>query len=187
MLSEAGREARLANGSCVKVNYATPPFWTEERVTQLKQLASEHSASEIGAILGCGRNAVIGKCHRMGIKLRARIVSPGHNGFCSPRPRKRGAKVRRTTYKRKPPTEFVSAANEGAPEPLNIPFTERGLLQCSWILGTETQLAGVANCCGLPAIDPGQPWCEHHARFVYRPMSRRDNHSFHAYAVGVRA
>jgi GcrA cell cycle regulator len=41
-------------------------FWTDEHVLELRKLNSEgYSASQIGNRLGCSRNAVIGKLHRL--------------------------------------------------------------------------------------------------------------------------
>ena len=43
-------------------------FWTIERVDQLKSLhAKGYSNSVIGGMMGCSRNAAIGKLHRLGL------------------------------------------------------------------------------------------------------------------------
>ena len=45
--------------------------WTDERVDVLKQLWDEgKTASQIAAVLGITRNAVIGKAHRIGVSRR---------------------------------------------------------------------------------------------------------------------
>jgi len=45
--------------------------WTEAQIADLKRLwTAGHSTSQIGAVLGVSKNAVIGKAHR--IKLPAR-------------------------------------------------------------------------------------------------------------------
>ncbi len=47
-------------------------FWTDERVALLKQLwTARKSAGAIAAVLGCTRNAVIGKSHRLELPGRA--------------------------------------------------------------------------------------------------------------------
>jgi hypothetical protein len=46
--------------------------WTEHRVNELKRLVADGlSASQISAAFGdgCTKNAVIGKCHRIGLRL----------------------------------------------------------------------------------------------------------------------
>jgi DNA-binding CsgD family transcriptional regulator len=46
-------------------------FWTQSRCTQLTQLwEGGQTGSEIGATMGCSRNAVIGKAHRLGLPPR---------------------------------------------------------------------------------------------------------------------
>lgn len=45
-------------------------IWNAKAIATLRRMAKqEESASQIGKALGCTRNAVIGKCHRLGIKL----------------------------------------------------------------------------------------------------------------------
>lgn len=42
------------------------PFWTDDKIAEMRRLAAEgHSSSQMGAVLGCSRNAVIGKMHRL--------------------------------------------------------------------------------------------------------------------------
>ena len=71
--------------------------WTDERVDKLLELIDrgEMNAREIGAALGVGRNAVIGKSHRLGRKIGdqterlpmntiKRIVLMAENNFSYP-------------------------------------------------------------------------------------------------------
>ena len=51
--------------------------WDEYQVTHLRTLLAEgNSASTIGRVFGCSKNAVLGKANRMHIENRNR--SPGH-------------------------------------------------------------------------------------------------------------
>jgi hypothetical protein len=46
--------------------------WTEENIKKLKKLIKDKkSGREIADILGINRNAVAGKCHRLGLKLNS--------------------------------------------------------------------------------------------------------------------
>lgn len=68
--------------------------WTEEEITQLRKLAREGlSGAQIAERFGITRNAILGKCHRLGIKLQGK--RPG-----------RPKAARRTTLR-----EDVSEAN----------------------------------------------------------------------------
>jgi GcrA cell cycle regulator len=47
-----------------------PYFWTEDKVKELRRLTSDkRTASEVGQLLGCTKNMVIGKCYRDDIIL----------------------------------------------------------------------------------------------------------------------
>ena len=51
-------------------------FWTVDRIEDLRCLAPKRSASEIAAQLGCSRNAIIGKAHRLHIQLGKAPAAP---------------------------------------------------------------------------------------------------------------
>jgi GcrA cell cycle regulator len=45
--------------------------WNEDQIAELRRLwAAGPSTAEIGRILGCGKNAVVGKAHRLGLPSR---------------------------------------------------------------------------------------------------------------------
>ena len=68
-------------------------FWTEEKVEALRKFWPEgHSASQIGLWLGCTRNSVIGKVHRIGLQLRGQTKAGGRKPRLRPRPRPLRAK-----------------------------------------------------------------------------------------------
>lgn len=47
--------------------------WNDEQIETLKKLAAEGlSSGQIGKAIGKTRNAVIGKCHRIGVKLKGK-------------------------------------------------------------------------------------------------------------------
>jgi len=60
--------------------------WNDENTERLRQLVDAGlPASIIGRHLGCSRNAVIGKCHRIGLFLK---VGPGHQPGQTAKPSK---------------------------------------------------------------------------------------------------
>jgi GcrA cell cycle regulator len=76
--SQIGVAIAIGNGQITK---RVSSEWPEERVQELRLwAASKLSASQIGDKLGCTRNAVIGKCSRLGIKLWG-----SHGGIRRPR------------------------------------------------------------------------------------------------------
>ena len=44
--------------------------WTDDAVTALTELRHNNTATEIATALGCTRNAVLGKAHRLGLRMR---------------------------------------------------------------------------------------------------------------------
>lgn len=53
-------------------------IWDDATVTRLKELwAAGHSAREIGKLMGCNKNQVIGKVHRLGLAQRRAPISSG--------------------------------------------------------------------------------------------------------------
>lgn len=143
-------------------------LWTEERVSQLERWCAESlSAGQIAAMFDCGftRNAIIGKVHRMGLKLNmARgkkatdVVQPNRARMGEPRTRR--GKVMRYEV----PT-FVAPPDE--PEPLRKTVLTPGFNDgCKWVCdGTDDNCLPVY--CGHPSLNHSS-WCVHHYRRVCR-------------------
>ena len=161
--------------------------WSDERVEKLKKLwAQGYSASQIaGALGGTGRNAVIGKIHRLGLsggvsqsELSKRRAQ--REASHKPGPLSLNAWKGPVTYR--PPMQVDPLPVPS--EELHIPLEDRrGVIdlqdkQCRWPIG-----------------DPGTPdfhfcshtkhaafvYCEFHARKAYQPprsASRLPNTSF---------
>lgn len=158
-------------------------FWTDER-TELaaKMYSGGKSASEVAKVLGCTRNAVIGKMRREGVlgaytrnrkgvpaaKPRQRASAPraikAPSAAASIRPVPTFGNGYRAADKIKPPP-----APKPAPVLVAVPatakhWTERAFGECSWPVAGEG--ADIFSCCRPVA---GR-WCvEHNAIGCIKP------------------
>lgn len=159
--------------------------WTDERVEQLKKLWAEGlSASRIAAELGgVTRNAVIGKVHRLGLSGRVKTSTtpqqrPRRNARPNgpQRPASGPMTIGATALKADPAPRPEPKAEPAPVEELVIPISERATIltltdsTCKWPIGDP----GTADFhfCGRRS-DPGIPYCQHHARIAYQPVSDR--------------
>jgi GcrA cell cycle regulator len=149
--------------------------WTRERTELLKRYwADGESASRIAFLLGgfehCddgGRNAVIGKVHRLKLACRETAVASR-----PPPPRKTADRVAWNKDKR---TERTPRALSTPGEPrrpvepvsLDIPITDLRPGQCKWPHGDGPFLF-----CGHTA-EAGTVYCAFHKRVAYRPAERQ--------------
>lgn len=162
--------------------------WTDERVELLKKLWSDGlSASQIATELGnVTRNAVIGKVHRLGLSGRAKD-KPETTAVARPRkapvrapstPTPIAPAIRSTLVVAPlPRTPVVEQAMEVATaEDLAIPTSERVTIMdlresmCRWPMGDPTKPE--FRFCGARSIT-GLPYCTHHARVAYQPVTDR--------------
>lgn len=128
----------------------TGPFWTEEKIAEMHRLAEEGlSASAIGRALGCSRNAVIGKLHR--VKVRAGL-KPERKHPDSPY--KSGSPRRK--YTRRPKLEIV------APAPASGPCGILDVTGCKWAVGFDKSVPGGHLFCDAPKHD--ERYCEFHVK-----------------------
>jgi GcrA cell cycle regulator len=161
--------------------------WTDERVELLKKLWSDGlSASQIAAEIGnVTRNAVIGKVHRLGLSGRGKAKTAS----TAQRPRK-------ITRAPSAPAPLAPASRSNVvlthppvapqvePEPnlpaidddIVVPMSERVTIMdlresmCRWPMGDPTKpdfrFCGARSSAGLP-------YCGHHARVAYQPVTDR--------------
>lgn len=118
--------------------------WTDERVDVLKALYKDGlSASQIAAELGgITRNAVIGKCHRLGLTGRQRRASATPK---QPRVQRRASGFKRSG------NLLLSIAKV---EPLPEPHIEDGAIPAEQ---RKTLLQLTPTCCRYPVGDPAAP------------------------------
>lgn len=165
--------------------------WTDERVELLKKLWSDGlSASQIATELGnVTRNAVIGKVHRLGLSGRAKDKP---TSSAAPRPRKAARTPSAPTPLAPPaprnnvviapitarPVEIALEEEQDVAfdEDVAIPMSERVTIMdlresmCRWPMGDPTKPE--FRFCGARSIT-GLPYCTHHARIAYQPVTDR--------------
>lgn len=136
--------------------------WTDERVEVLKQLAAQVdpplSASDIARRMGdCSRNAVIGKVHRLGLKLyTSSFERRTFNALPRrPVPRKRVSAV---TFTRQVPPQPAQTPLPipRADDKARVSFAELEDHHCRFIPGEPRD-----GYCGLPKVE-GTSYCPGH-------------------------
>lgn len=161
--------------------------WTDERVELLKKLWSDGlSASQIAAKIGGGvsRNAVIGKVHRLGLSgrgktkavstLRSRRVTRAPSA-----PAPLAQPVRNNVTLASVSASFaieMETEIQAEEDAVVVPMSERVTIMdlresmCRWPMGDPTKPE--FRFCGAGSVT-GLPYCPHHARVAYQPVSER--------------
>jgi len=137
--------------------------WTEDRIAIVtREWTNGHSAGQIALKIGCTRNAVIGKVHRLGLcgpKLAARTTRP-------PKPAAplHGAVyvLRRPKYAKAKTLTPEHLRAIAAMEPIGPAIEHANADQCRYIRDAhDTPICGRRTLAGS--------WCKDHARLVYQP------------------
>lgn len=136
-------------------------IWTDEKIALLRELIDDRlSAGLISEQLGCSRNAVIGKIHRLGLSLLGSTFTKPcggsrKSGSSNAPHHQRAARI----VKRKEqigPTPILAPAE---PEHGNKTIQELGYHDCRWPLGAS--MAPAELFCGARALF-GRPYCAEH-------------------------
>lgn len=115
--------------------------WTDEAIATLKQMGeAKNTASEIARVLGCTRNAVIGKTHRIGCQLTPKDNS-GQVKTLRPKKNPKLIQLRRFKEKQLPEREMPQEIQS-----LNIGFMDLQDNQCREVMGQGED--GLAVYCG---------------------------------------
>jgi GcrA cell cycle regulator len=136
--------------------------WTDAAHVALRTLWAEgHPSALIGRVLGCGKNAVIGKAHRL--KLEGR-VSPV-TGLAAARPARQAKTGRRQSLPRPAGQRALpQPVAEVAPEAPPVVFRARAPGECCWPMwGDKVERGdpGYGRFCCAPAPG-GQRYCPQH-------------------------
>jgi GcrA cell cycle regulator len=137
-------------------------LWPQERTARLVALvAQDYSAGQIGEALGITRSAVMGKVHRMGLKLTREARKPAAIRNLIKRPKKMIKTIR-------PPAP--PPAPEVAPADGPIGIMELTAFTCRWPFGERAPF----RFCGTtkPA---GGPYCREHTAIAVGHSSARGN------------
>jgi GcrA cell cycle regulator len=146
--------------------------WTPERIAQLRScIGNGMTCSQIAAVIGVSRNAVIGKIHRLGLSS-GRPAGAGARVSCPPRARHpRGPTQRRLlrlAYARAPLDEILSGVVVISTHPCSL--IDIDAHQCRWPIGDPASTHFLF--CGNDSI-AGFAYCVGHARMAYRTAARR--------------
>lgn len=123
-------------------------MWTPDKIQTLKTMwEQKYTATEIGAVLGCSRNAVLGKKHRL--KLRDRTIK--RDGF-------------------KPPQSVFKPVKQKVIPMRKKPAALKKLLdlkqgECRWPIGEDDNLMF----CGAPCENT---YCVEHMAIAYRKPTK---------------
>ena len=159
-------------------------FWTEDKTAQLLKLHGEgHSCSAIGRVLGCSRNAVIGKIHRMGLSHSRTVVykpSPQRARPVKPSLQRVRLVKAKTATRREQVAEMRA---EPLPPRQETDIARKRLVDlepgdCRFPVGDP----GTSNFgfCAAPAV-VGTKYCKHHFVRCFQPPPVRNGRPFVIY------
>lgn len=137
--------------------------WTPDAITELRRLVDEgRTCSEIGKLIGCGKNAALSKAHRLNLPARPSCI----NRTYGPLPRKPAPNRNTVAVRPKP----VSNAATEAPAPgIRRPRHQKIVLpvsksQCKWPIGHPGD--DDFHFCTAKALQ-GKPYCAEHCSKAY--------------------
>lgn len=147
-------------------------IWTIDMIERLKELVDIGLSANGAAIeMGVTRNAIIGKCHRIGIELSG------------PKPIKKELPALKFGTSR-PEKKIIAPSVVAEPEPLlphhgPITLMELTNTTCRWPFGSR----GNVMYCGKSGADVSmnEPYCSGHRAMAYEKKERRLGPAFPRY------
>lgn len=133
------------------------------------------SASEAGAVVGVGRNAIIGAWNRgrkhiyiEGLDADKVIGTFERKGGHPPKIKKTPIKAEKAPVRPAAvPVSLVEARSSTTDIRCDpVGFLDRTTFQCAWPLwlAHDTSSPSEKMCCGRPAPDPNRPYCDQHKK-----------------------
>lgn len=163
--------------------------WTQDQINLMIKMANEgYSSTQISNIINKTRNAVVGKCRRLGVQLKGKIFSRKSSvrvypkklrkaktmpkppkAIIAPKP-KRPPRITLTeddfmTYKPEP-TLYLRTRNKDGTKEVHFPDKHC----CRYIYG---EMEGYPRWCGTPTKDEKSSWCQYHHELIYRKLPPR--------------
>lgn len=134
-------------------------YWTTARTDTLRGLWNSNSSSIIAEKLGCTRNAVIGKAHRLNLPVK-NLSAIGVGA--------RGSRLISLPFRRpaRKPRDVVVIPDAMPSRNLSIVEIKPG--ECRWATGSSTAWSHLF--CGAP-VESGS-FCAHHTQLCYAPLKR---------------
>lgn len=154
--------------------------WNPDAVDRLTKLwADGLSGAQIADELGCGRSAVIGKVHRLGLPSRAKAPRPKMERdpmTAKPKDRREEQALTAKRVRAAPTMAYTAPKLAVGPYELTIPPSQRCTLEqlnkkkCKWPVGDVGHPDFFF--CGGRASE-GEPYCAYHCRIAYTPTASR--------------
>jgi hypothetical protein len=142
--------------------------WDAAAVARLEELWADRtlSTAEIGIVLGCNKNMVIGKAHRLKLPPRGKPThASGVRRPLAPRaPRPSRAKVPPPVPPKPKPKPRPKPKKPKPPQPATILQLDTLMQMCRWPLGATYDRPPYFYCAKPVAL---QAYCEEHARIAY--------------------
>lgn len=131
--------------------------WTDDLDAIMREMAPDHSASQIASVIGTTRCAVIGRCRRRKIDLRSAATKVVRAAVLRLPLKPRKARVARSPVAVAPAPEPIVAI-DWTPRMIGLDSLRRG--SCRWPLWQAGAPPDQKFYCGNDAL-PGKPYCAH--------------------------
>lgn len=157
-------------------------IWDDQAISDLRRLWTDgHSTAEIGRRLGCSKNAIVGKAHRLDLEDRPSPIRHKPGSYISPPP-----SIPRSVPTLPPLASYVAspmpivvvqprvvmapptpAPQPPPPAPAPMPRLSSG--RCEWLDGDRPKT--FVRCAKRAVL--GMSWCACHSEIVFMPRRPR--------------